>query len=246
MGGPISDMINEKFHARKNVDVKYRVPAKPPPRGKHWSNLWWGYSPKIDREVVMYSDLEYYNWIKIESETNVLTFCEQPLYMEILSEGRPRRSLVDMWLLYENGSEQYREVKLQEDLDNKDIKVEVKEQIYVQETWCKLNRKEHFIMTDLKLAEFETVIDNWSQILSVLQHTKGLDFRKSMSKVLSVSLEDGPQQIWTVAEAVKGDVKPFDIIPSIYLLLHLGLLKFSNPNEKLSTLSMLEFIDVQS
>ncbi|MED0708838.1 DDE-type integrase/transposase/recombinase [Aneurinibacillus aneurinilyticus] len=53
------------------------VPLK---RNAHYgSNYWEVYSPKIKRNVHLFSDLEYDHWVSVETNPQIKAFCEQPV-----------------------------------------------------------------------------------------------------------------------------------------------------------------------
>ena len=58
--------------------MKFTTPIEMP-RGTHYgSNYFIVYSHKIKRNVKLYSNLEYYNFLTLETDPNVEYFCEQP------------------------------------------------------------------------------------------------------------------------------------------------------------------------
>jgi len=91
----ITDLIEDVLYERKVMALKYSKAAKPPPRGKYWSNLWDVYSPKLNRDITLYSDLEYYTWVYIESDAKVIGFCPQPVYAHNQYNGQTLSSLLD-------------------------------------------------------------------------------------------------------------------------------------------------------
>lgn len=61
-------------------------------------NTWITYSPKIKRNIYLFSELEYEYWTLIETNPKVIDFCEHP--KELCSYHQTHR--VDMWVLFEN------------------------------------------------------------------------------------------------------------------------------------------------
>ena len=49
--------------------------------GRFGNNIWISYSPKLNRNITLYSDLEYDHWILIENDKNIKSFCEQPYHV---------------------------------------------------------------------------------------------------------------------------------------------------------------------
>lgn len=87
------------------------------PRGrKYGSNYWETYSIKLDRQVTFYSDLEYKNYLTLEMNPKVVTFCEQPLSVELSICDKKEKTIFDMWAQYEDGYEELQEVKYIDEL----------------------------------------------------------------------------------------------------------------------------------
>lgn len=56
-------------------------------RSTHYGNNYFSvYSNKIKRVVHLFSNLEYYNFLTLETNPQVETFCEQPLKIEIIQD----------------------------------------------------------------------------------------------------------------------------------------------------------------
>jgi len=73
---------------------------------KYGNNRWKTKSLKIDREVFLYSDLEYDYWLTVECNPSVIKFCEQPFLIKLPYNNTIRTSIPDMWILYDNGDEE--------------------------------------------------------------------------------------------------------------------------------------------
>ncbi|MGE7111499.1 hypothetical protein [Lysinibacillus sp. NPDC047702] len=52
------------------------------------------YSNKLKRTVYLFSDLEYEHWLQIESDPDIIEFCEQPIKMEIIHNGKVLSSII--------------------------------------------------------------------------------------------------------------------------------------------------------
>ncbi|WP_241023769.1 hypothetical protein [Burkholderia sp. Ac-20365] len=61
------------------------------PRGAHWIEA---FSPKLNRRLTLYRRCAFDQWILIETDPTVRTFCERPGYVE--ADGQ--RQLVDFWI----------------------------------------------------------------------------------------------------------------------------------------------------
>ncbi|GED27340.1 hypothetical protein BAG01nite_34420 [Brevibacillus agri] len=78
---------------------------------KYGSNYWEQFGPKIGRNVRLFSDLEHDHWILVETNSDIVDFCEQPLETSVLVDGSHVKSVPDMWVRYKNGNECVRQSK---------------------------------------------------------------------------------------------------------------------------------------
>lgn len=231
----ISDLIDEATRKRDSLALKYTKPAKPPPRGKYWSNLWTAYSPKLNRIVRLYSNLEDFVRIIIESDPGMAPR-EQPVYAESIYEGKEGRSLLDFWILKVSRNEEFWEVKYEKDLLQIDSKLELKRQITIQKGWCLENSSKYVIVTDADIKPFSIVLDNWSRILASLSNTKGIRFKEKMTQVL-LNLVMEREATLRDATVGLGDEDGFAVISN---LLSLGLVDLTDPFKKMTWLSKIK------
>lgn len=108
------------------------------------NNRWIAYSSKLQRNVLLFSDLEYEHWLIIESNPTIIDFCEQPLLMNAHINGKLMTSIVDMWVKYDTDHEEFIEIKYSSDL----IKHRVINQIAIQKHWCNEHRFQHHVRTE--------------------------------------------------------------------------------------------------
>ncbi|MEK3995011.1 TnsA endonuclease N-terminal domain-containing protein [Psychrobacillus sp. FSL K6-2365] len=133
---------------------------------KFGNNRWKSNSIKIHRDVFLYSDLEYDNWLLVECNPKVITFCEQPFEIILPYKSQIRKSIPDMWILYDNGDEEIVEVKYASDLE----KPKVIEQIEIQQQWCKNKNLKHRVSTDVNIRNSKTLLSNYKFIIKMLKN----------------------------------------------------------------------------
>lgn len=76
----------------KESSPRFLVPASSPrPRG---SRLLTAFSPKLDRTVVFFDHARFDQWIRLEADPGVLTFCERPRRVGNGVDG----PLIDFWV----------------------------------------------------------------------------------------------------------------------------------------------------
>lgn len=129
--------------------MDYTVPIKMP-RSTHYGNNYFEFmSRKLKRTVTAFSNLEYWNQICLEMDYRVEKYCEQPLKVEVFFDGQTYETVFDIWVKYTDGSEEFQEIKLAEELENKNaVSGRSYKQIAVQKSWCEQNGKNYVIRTD--------------------------------------------------------------------------------------------------
>lgn len=130
--------------------------------GRYGNNHWMVYSPKLKRDVNLFSDLELDHWVLLETDPNVETFCEQP---DIASdEEDDRTSILDTWVKYKDNTEVFIEIKYSNDLDNEDVQ----KQISTQKKWCEKNGKAHRVMTEKDIRNNLILLENLKEMIPYL------------------------------------------------------------------------------
>lgn len=129
--------------------MKYEKPIEMP-RGTHYgSNYFIVYSHKLKRNVTLYSNLEYYNFLTLEVDPNVEHFCEQPQEIVICLENKICKAVFDMHVIYKDGREEYQEVKYKSELTGEDdASKRSQEQIRRQQHWCDENNANFVVRTE--------------------------------------------------------------------------------------------------
>lgn len=149
------------------------------------SNYWESYSNKIKRTVRFFSDLEYENWILIETNPKVKTFCEQPLKISCLYEGKKVESILDMWVYYYDGYEEFIEVKYANELNPNNAKSERSiRQTNIQRYWCKENNKNYRILTEKEIRSNRTYLNNLKQLLCFVKNQERSIKKEAINHIL--------------------------------------------------------------
>lgn len=132
------------------------------PRGTHYGNNYFVvYSNKIKRVCHFYSNLEYYNFLSLESNPNVEKFCEQPLKIQVVLDNKIKSVIFDMWVRYRDGREELQEVKYEAELYGSDEKsIRSQEQIRREQKWCIDNNIDFVIRTDKNILQGRYYVNN--------------------------------------------------------------------------------------
>jgi len=136
------------------------------PRGTRYGNNYYSvYSKKINRLVKLYSTLEYYNFLVLETSSEVKYFCPQPLKIDIIQEDKLKHAIFDVWVEYRDGRNEFQEVKYSKELTgNEPEAIRSQEQIRRQESWCKDNNVNFVIRTEKDIIQGPFHIQNLNVI----------------------------------------------------------------------------------
>lgn len=150
---------------------------------KYGNNYWEVYSHKIKRNVKLFSDLEYENWILIETNPNIVSFCEQPLEIKDYINGKLKKSIFDMWVLYSDGTQQFQEVKYESELINKSSRSS--KQVEFQKEWCLKNGYDYIVKTDNEIRKNKVYLDTLKQVIGQVRNIRNIN-QEDIDQVLKI------------------------------------------------------------
>lgn len=195
---------------------------------KYGNNYWIVYSPKLKRNVRLFSDLEYDNWLHIECNPNIISFCEQPLKIEVFHDGEVKESIFDMWVLYDNNVEEFQEVKYISELNDTSNKSErSKKQIELQRQWCKDNNYNYVVRTDSEIRENLTHLNNLKYIIGQVKNSDHIR-HDEISLIIDCLPIDKSISIQALVSITDSDIGYILKITS--LLIYKGYCKILNPH----------------
>nr|WP_162305476.1 TnsA endonuclease N-terminal domain-containing protein [Brevibacillus laterosporus] len=151
----------------------FNTPVITKRNAKYGSNYWYVYSPKLNRMVHLFSNLEYDHWILIEANPQIITFCEQPKKVEWLVGEKLLHSIFDMWIERKDGSQSFIEIKYQIDLDPQNPRSERPlRQTHLQRKWCEENNYDYLIQTEKEIRNNPILLDNYKEIIPYIQQNR--------------------------------------------------------------------------
>ncbi|AZV43023.1 TnsA endonuclease N-terminal domain-containing protein [Peribacillus asahii] len=154
---------------------------------KYGNNRWKAFSEKIKRDVYLSSSLEYDYWVLIETNYLVENFCEQPLKVDGIYNGKQHSSIFDMWIQYKDESEKFVEIKYSSDLLPSSPRFEkVQKQINIQREWCDVNGVEHRVLTELDIRSNVILLENQKVILPHLKDSHLIPSNDILSVINSI------------------------------------------------------------
>ncbi len=148
---------------------------------KHYgNNRWFVFSPRLNREVCLNSDLEFDHYVLIEMNHKVADFCEYPFRIHGEVDTIP-----DMWIKWNDGVSELREIKYSNDLDfnSADYKPHIGAQINSQKKWCSENNQLHSVYTELEIRANLYYLKNMKQLFHYLT-VPSPEYRENCNKVL--------------------------------------------------------------
>lgn len=201
-----------------NYLIRHLLPCWKQTRGGYGSEYWEVYSPKVGRDVKLYSIVEWLHWLLLESDPNVIYFCEQPVRM-LTPVGEKGSSFIDMWVLFADLSEEYREVKLFKDVNSE----RSKKQIQIQKSWCERNGFVHRVVTELDLENFKLQIENCKEFIGFIPHEISARHLKLQRSVTDIVVSHGQIKFMELVEKFVGSSEQ-QIMSAIFTLIHSGVL----------------------
>jgi hypothetical protein len=191
------------------------------PKGKHYgSNYWVDKSFKYNRMVSSYSDLEYDNWILIETDPKIQAYCEQPLRIVCICNGKKSETVFDMWVKNAFNQEEIIEVKYNTELQPKHPKYEKNmRQIETQKKWCLDNDITHSIKTDVEIRGNRILLDNKKRILSFV---KNIDQSTLLDSNQFMSLVSVNPISFTLLKETISDITPYQLQENVFWHIYHG------------------------
>ena len=206
---------------------------------KYGNNYWEAYSPKIGRNVRFFSDLEYDNWLHIETNPEIVDFCEQPLKIQVIFEGKPVESIFDMWVQYRDNTEEFMEVKYNAELIGDSSKsLRSKRQIQVQKQWCTEHQYNYSVKTDMEIRASLTHLNNLKQIIGQVRTMPQVNTNE-FSPIVNL-LSECSLSIAALIELT--DYTVTCMIQIICFLVYKGICKIANPELELCLETEVELI----
>jgi hypothetical protein len=167
----------------------------------HYGNNYFNtYSIKLKRNVSLFSELEYHNYLTLELDSFVVSFCEQPLKIEINLDGKLMTSIFDMWVLYKDGTEEFQEVKYVKEIE----KVEHPPsrtmcQIQKQRMWCEQHDYKYSIRTEKEIYKGPYYISNLKYLRGLIARYNGEVNKEYLIKIKN-HLQHGRVNILTLTQ----------------------------------------------
>ena len=142
--------------------MDFNIPIKEP-RSKHFRNNYFTvYSRKLDRIVQFFSILEYYNFLTLEMNPKVVTFCEKPKQIEVLINGKWVNTTFDMWVKYNDDTEEIQEVMYE---PTKKIRnADLPEEVIRKQNWCLESGLSFRIITEKEILSNRVFINNLARL----------------------------------------------------------------------------------
>jgi len=188
------------------------------PRSKCFGNNYYEtFSVKLKRNVRLFSQLEYKNFLTLEMNPEILEFCEQPIKLQIEIDGTIENSILDMWVHYRNGTEEMQEVKYTIDLEQgTEFYERVKKQIQKQEQWCRINGYIYSIRTEKILDAGTYYINNLRYLYGLIKRLDIPLYRRYLKLLINILL----LKRITVRDIVNDNKLP---VESIFSTIALGI-----------------------
>ncbi|KXU03150.1 TnsA endonuclease N-terminal domain-containing protein [Streptococcus gallolyticus] len=185
------------------------------------------YSPKLGREVILYSNLEYYCFLLLEFDSEVSFYCEQPnLNISQNIEGKIKKSIVD-FIKEDSAGITIIECKPTAELS----KQEVMEQIHIQKEWATLQHISHEVFTEDMLKDKQVMLENLKSLHTALvQYSTAEHFGKE--SILLFLEENRKSSIHHLLNYCP-NVSERTVLPILAQLLHEGKLRLAMTSSRI-------------
>lgn len=191
---------------------------------KYGNNYWESYSQKLNRNVRLFSDLEYDHWVLIETNPTVLTFCEQPLEIEYFYNGDIAKSIPDMWVQYKDDSQCFIEIKYSKDLSSKSKNFErTNRQINIQRSYCNELGIKHNVCTEKEIRSDGILLSNMKMLLPYIKN-RVCPIDSDKKRVMDVIRFNGNKATIGMIHTSINDIESVRIRESIFYLLYQGII----------------------
>jgi hypothetical protein len=238
-----SDFRNLGNYENLNASLPvYSVPLKIGPQSDYGNNRWEVYSPKLQRNVTLYSNLEYDHWVLIESNPEIVFFCEQPLKIRIKLPIGVVTTIFDMWIQWKSGLEEFREVKFENDLEDSRRNSRISRQIQAQRKWCELNNKKYSIITEKSIRSNLIYLSNLKLILRHLDRESNQKKDLISERIIRMLSEQRTLAIGKIEKSFS-DVESLTVRSAVFELLHKNRLTSDLENKPLDLNSIIEVAD---
>lgn len=188
--------------------MNFNIPIEMPRATHYGNNYFVVYSNKLHRTCRFFSNLEYYNFLSLEINPDVETFCEQPLKIEIIQNNQLKHAIFDMWVKYRNGNEEMQEVKYQSELEKDDEKsLRSQEQIRREAAWCKDNGIDFVVRTDKNISKGKFFLNNINVMASRLRRYISTEDKYYNPRILNAI---NNQNVITVEELIARELLPLN------------------------------------
>jgi hypothetical protein len=191
------------------------------PRGSRRIEI---YGLKLDRRVQCFDEAAYGQWVCLEADPSIQTYCERPAFLEIGNE----KLLVDFWIKQ----------------GDQETLLIIGEECSLQRTM--LGNTDYTVKTisQNELTAAQVWIENWERILSVITSCRGLVPDTLLKTIQRLVAE--PMQLSHIERGLVTS-EPTIVRGAIFMLLHRGQLRAPQlRTEPLSFLTRFEPVEDES
>jgi hypothetical protein len=151
-------------------------------RGLSQNNLWYHYSARLDRDVVLKSDVEFDHFCWVEADPRVLRYELEPASVAVVIDQKVVRTRFDAFVEFRAGPPEVREIKCSED-----ALVESERQQRAAQTVAAADAGFRYVrITKADLAKHLRLIHNWRYALAHQAACRGLNLKAQESELIDL------------------------------------------------------------
>jgi hypothetical protein len=156
-------------------------------RGVRQNNLWYHYSARLDRDVVLKSDVEFDHFCWVEADPRVLRYELEPQPIAVVVKQEVVRTRFDAFVEFQSGQPELREIKCSEDaLTDGELQQRAAQAVAASDAGFRYVR-----ITKADLAQHRRLIHNWRYALTHQAACRGLNLKAQEAEILDIARRKG-------------------------------------------------------
>lgn len=212
----MTEKRNDALIQNIGYPIRHTAPCWEQTRGSFGRSYWEMYSPKVKRNVKLFGDVGRDHWLLLEADPNVIWFCDSPVCFPG-SSGEPGQNVLDMWVLFADGSEEYRTVRRTTAVSG------FAKELARRDAWCERNGFVHRVVTERDLQPYRTLIDNCGTYIGFIPKEINARHVKVQRSVAEIVASTGPLPLADLLGRFVG-VSEQLILSAVFTLIHSGTL----------------------
>lgn len=190
------------------------------------SNYYIFYSIKNQRNIYVFSQLAYYNCLRLEMNPSVEIYCEYPCELSLEINNKLKHTILDFWIKYTEGqNEMQRLIDSKSKAKNNIITPKIQKEFLKEEAWCKEHNYRYSLITDIDIYKSGFYVHNLSFLYGLIKRIDTPIYDQYLIRVINIL---NSNKHLTIRDFISKDIiLPNDLYRTIALGIYRGSLKMS-------------------